>query len=151
MPTSFVDRFWSKVAKSDDGCWRWTGAHYKNGYGFIHPPDERMKTNARSTTGAHRFAWELTHRQSIPPGIEVMHACDVRDCVNPAHLRLGTHAENMADMRQKGRAKGGQAPKPTCGRGHPMSGENVATRANGRRECRECRRVRDRKTYKEAA
>lgn len=50
---------------------------------------------------AHRVSW-LLHRGPIPIGLEVMHECDRKPCVNPRHLRLGTHRENMLDALQKG-------------------------------------------------
>lgn len=60
--------------------------------------------------GAHRIAYVL-YRGDIPKGLVVRHMCDVRDCVNPSHLELGTQIENIMDMVKRGRHK-------------PMSGEN---------------------------
>lgn len=95
---SITDRFWAKVAKTDT-CWLWTG--HVDTYG-------RFKFEGRSQP-AHRVAWQLL-RGPIPDwtgqttGVCVIHACDNPICVNPAHLRLGNQAENVADMKAKGRA-----------------------------------------------
>lgn len=92
------DRFWEKVDKSagPDACWFWIGS-ISGGYGMIFRDGERI--------GAHRISWEL-HNGPIPPGLDVLHNCPGGDnpaCVNPAHLFLGTHTDNMADMVAKGR------------------------------------------------
>lgn len=89
------ERLWSKVNKTDD-CWIWTGATKQFGYGQIGVDGQ--------TKLAHRVAWELTNGQ-IPEGLEVCHHCDTPSCVNPAHLFLGTHEDNMLDMKSKGRGK----------------------------------------------
>jgi hypothetical protein len=79
------------------GCWIWTGSLNNLGYG-------RFAIN-RSHRGAHRMSWEA-HRGQIPPGLQVLHKCDVRCCVNPDHLFLGTASDNMGDMWAKRRHPG---------------------------------------------
>lgn len=100
-----VLRFWEKVDQSqgDDGCWEWQAACNDDGYGNI-------GINGR-TRRAHRVAWHLTHGP-IPQGLHVLHHCDNRKCVNPAHLFLGTNLDNIRDRQQKGR------------RLHPIDGRN---------------------------
>ena len=94
MPkVSVEDRFWEKVDKSGD-CWLWTASTKDGQYGCFW-------MNGRSTF-AHRTAWEI-HNGPIPDGILVCHTCDTPLCVRPAHLWLGTNADNMRDRDQKGR------------------------------------------------
>ena len=77
------------------GCWLWTAACQPSGYGH-------MVLNGKVTT-AHRISYEL-YVSEIPDGMFVLHRCDVKLCVNPKHLFLGTQKENMLDMSAKGRA-----------------------------------------------
>lgn len=93
-----ADRFWEKVERSPDpdGCWVWTAATTRIGYGVF--AVSRKRKNVR----AHRFAWELTHGP-IPDGLCVCHACDNPPCVRPDHLWLGTSEDNTADRHRKGR------------------------------------------------
>jgi hypothetical protein len=97
--TALADRFWQQVDMgSPDECWLWTSRINKHGYGqFYHPDTAR-------TIGVHRVAWEFTHGP-IPQGMHVLHRCDVRNCVNPAHLFLGTNADNMRDKVMKDRVQ----------------------------------------------
>lgn len=95
-----ADRFWQQVTPSD-GCWRWQGAVARVGYGVLGAGDADQP---KRLIYAHRASWEL-HYGPIPDGLCVLHTCDNRCCVNPAHLWLGTRADNIHDMIAKGRAK----------------------------------------------
>jgi hypothetical protein len=76
------------------GCWLWM-ASTKNGYGQLY-------AQGKSSQYAHRVSWK-EHKGQIPKGLQVLHKCDVRRCINPEHLFLGTQADNIHDMVKKGR------------------------------------------------
>ena len=102
MRKTTQERFWNKVDKTpghgpNEDCWEWTGRKKYVEYGY-----GRFWFN-RKDGMAHRYSYEL-HKGEIPEGLEVCHSCDNPSCVNPDHLWVGTHKENMQDMKRKSRS-----------------------------------------------
>jgi hypothetical protein len=94
-----LSRFWEKVDKNGaNGCWNWTASDV-GGYG-------QFRLGLRMVQ-AHRISWELAFGE-IPDKLHVLHQCDNPPCVNPAHLFLGTHQDNVDDRQQKGRTLVGE-------------------------------------------
>lgn len=84
-------------------CVLWDRCIQRNGYG-------RIRHNGK-TYYVHRFVWEQTYHRSIPKGMDVRHKCDVRHCINPKHLELGTRFENMRDCVDRNRISHGEKHK----------------------------------------
>ena len=98
MESKTIERFWGKVKKTRK-CWEWVGSKNPHGYGGF-----RYKGKLHSV---HRISW-MIHNGPIPKGsgyhgICVLHKCDNTSCVNPKHLFLGTHKDNIQDRNEKGR------------------------------------------------
>jgi hypothetical protein len=91
-----ADRFWTYVAKSDDGCWNWIGHRSEKGYGLLAVHAKPFR--------AHRLSW-IIHRGMMPDGAQVLHRCDNPACVRPDHLFLGDNAANHADKIGKNRQR----------------------------------------------
>ncbi len=105
---SLAERFWKKVeVGGQDTCWTWLVSTKQGGYGKIMGDDGRFYL-------AHRVAYELLIG-IIPSGMLLCHRCDNPSCVNPAHMFIGTQADNLKDMRSKGRGN------PPCGTRHPRA------------------------------
>lgn len=125
-----MDRFWKFVAKSDDGCWEWTGARTSFGYGVI------QVGRGIGIKRAHILSYETHYGPT--GGLFVLHRCDNPPCIRPDHLFLGDNAANMADMSAKGRSRGQK--QTHCKHGHEFNAENAHTDRRGYRLCRVCRR-----------
>lgn len=94
---SLEERFWAKVQKTE-GCWYWTGAKLRSGYGVI-GLGRRQKGNTKL---AHRLSYEWTHGP-LPEAAQVCHHCDTPCCVRPDHLFPGSQRDNVQDCVRKGR------------------------------------------------
>jgi hypothetical protein len=105
------NRFWAKVKKlPDGGCWLWTANKNNSGYGMFRPGGLEQKKLA------HRLSY-AEENGPIPKGEGyhgtcVLHKCDTPSCVNPDHLFLGTHKDNMADKVAKGLHRWGVGKGP---------------------------------------
>ena len=98
MKQTDIERFWKLVdVKGAGDCWEFNGTWHGNS------PHGRFFFNSKRV-GAHRFSYEM-HHGPIPEGMLICHRCDNPKCVNPAHLFLGTYADNMRDAFNKGRLK----------------------------------------------
>lgn len=150
IPIAIGVRLWRHLSPDAvTGCWLWTGATFK-GYGLIRSGGQGCPTHL-----AHRVSWRV-HCGPIPEGLYVCHHCDNPPCCNPAHLFLGTQADNMRDCVSKGRQRHGDTglaakhaerrAQEYCVRGHALTAENCQPSAlqRGNRECRKCHAIRHR-------
>lgn len=146
---AWADRFWSKVDKSNsDGCWLWTAARDRDGYGSFWLQGEQVR--------AHRVAYALLHPgEVVPEELVVRHECDNPPCVR--HLILGTRLDNDLDRVARGRSatgdrngsrlypervlRGEACPAycpDECRNGHPLTSRYVSE--SGERRCTDCQR-----------
>lgn len=105
----------NSIPEPNSGCWIFTGYVDVLGYGIIaETKHKRIK--------AHRASY-AAFKCEIPEGLDIMHICDMRCCINPDHLSPGTHKENMADMARKGRAYNGEPRNriPVTGLATPLA------------------------------
>lgn len=94
--TTLIDKLFDKhvLPEPNSGCWLWDGSMNSDGYGNIRRDKITHKT--------HRYVFEQTYGK-IDKGLCVCHKCDVPNCVNPEHLFVGTHKDNMRDRAKKGK------------------------------------------------
>lgn len=93
-----LDRLWSKVRKSR-GCWKWAGSKLRRGYGMFSLRGKMVY--------AHRLVYQIVKGVQLTPDQLCCHRCDNPNCVNPAHIFLGTHLDNARDRCAKGRTRTG--------------------------------------------
>ncbi len=108
-------RILDNITIDDNGCWLMKPNKGINGYAQIHETINGKVTNIK----AHRYSYQV-FKGKIPQGLNVCHTCDVKNCVNPEHLWVGTHQDNMTDMVTKGRASPGTG-RPKGWRKYPIA------------------------------
>lgn len=113
-PNTIADFYDSIPFRPKHGCWEWSGRKCACGYGAFSLRGKEWKS--------HRLSWQHVNG-SIPDGMCVCHKCDNPSCVNPEHLFLGTHADNMSDMSDKGRRVN---PKGEANGGAKITARDVA-------------------------
>ena len=143
---ALMDRIRERVAFSPSGCWIWQGTKNSQGYGQIKiRPGDQTVPRSRSV---HRLVAAESYG-AIPDGMMALHTCDVRACVNPAHLYLGTALDNARDCKERGRSVNTltirNASKTHCPQRHPYDAENTIVRKKGDRLCRICVAVQSRR------
>lgn len=100
MPAITEQRLFQNIAKDEiSGCWEWTGAKDRKGYGRVNNPG--------GSGLVHRALWSMK-RGEIPKGMMLCHHCDNRKCCNPDHLYAGNHADNVRDMVKRRRFEKGE-------------------------------------------
>ena len=124
-------RFWPRVkVGSKTECWPWTGPALPFGHGTWDGPYGK--------TTAHRYAWALANAGMPASGAVIRHRCDNPICCNPDHLEPGSQEENVRDMIERGRAS---FTDTLCRNGHDRTPDNILTKADGTRRCKECSRA----------
>lgn len=144
-----VVRFESKVSKTD-GCWNWLASKDTHGYGSFAVRRADGANAKFITKRAHRISFFLHHGRH--PGMDLLHSCDNTSCVRPDHLREGSHAENMAEAKMRGRTatiSAWQRVKTHCPQGHEYAGRNVYVEpGRNHRQCRTCKNAAWMRMYK---
>jgi hypothetical protein len=94
-----VAKVLANIEMLEDGCWRWTGGRDRDGYGLV---------SLKGQWRVHRVVWEICNEQRIPVGYYILHSCHNSFCCQPAHLRTGSHRDNVDDMVAAGRQAMGE-------------------------------------------
>jgi hypothetical protein len=140
--TRIPERVWRKIDQDESGCWLWKGST-TDGYGMTlrYSRSERPSRNDL----VHRWMLEV---KTGAVGVQALHSCRKRNCVNPEHLRWGTNSDNQFDAVKDGTHVSKR--KTHCPQGHEYNEENTLVRGN-RRICLTCKREQDKirsRTYR---
>jgi hypothetical protein len=130
----WLTRIFAKTEERASGCWIWVGSQHKSGYVYRYYRGRSVKV--------HRKIFELTMNLTLSPKECVCHSCDIPQCINPDHLWVGSHQQNIRDASSKGRLW--QQQVTHCPRGHAYTPENTRISKAGLRNCRACARIRTR-------
>jgi hypothetical protein len=138
MEAERIKRFWDKVdIKGPNDCWLWTASVNSKGYGSF-------AIEVKKTALAHKVSWAVSKNNGVfsDPKHPIMHSCDVKRCVNPNHLEIGTALQNNRDARSRGLTRNYiPSQQPTCKNGHPRTPENTHPKHN---TCLVCSRASNR-------
>lgn len=125
------ERLISNITVDEHGCWLWQRSLRTDGYGQVAFEGRRG--------GTHRAMWYAIHGEWFPfsSGVLICHTCDVRRCLNPAHLWKGSSNDNGKDRDRKGRNY--WKSRTVCKHGHSYTPENTLYQHDGKgRRCAEC-------------
>lgn len=128
-----IERLMYRTSLTPSGCWEWRGTTNAKGYGNI------RRDLDGPIEAVHRVSYEH-FTGPIPPGLEIDHLCFKRNCVNPDHLEAVTHAENV----RRGRTNQNHG-KTHCIQGHEFNESNTSINPLGKRVCKTCARLNQRK------
>lgn len=134
-----IDRFLEKIAVQVSGCWDWTGSISTNGYGFL--------WDGKNNVRAHRFAYEYFTNFLIPINMEIDHLCRNHQCVNPDHLEVVSHRENVLRGINPTLLGNRRRSITHCLRGHLYVEESTYIDSGGYRACKICKRASNRQSY----
>lgn len=129
----------------DNGCWEANGPRHRKGHVWFTVKNGKEHGGGQQTVAAHRVMFDH-YRQELGPGDVVRHRCDNPPCVNPAHLVVGSIADNNRDMFERGRSAMQQ--QTHCKRGHGLNDPDNQVKNKGvlpgHRKCAECKRIKGR-------